>query len=65
MLQPLGAQFAAPEKVEAPDFETEAKLENFSSSLFPLHAGHLTFSASDFFKTSVSNSLPQSRQMNS
>jgi hypothetical protein len=63
MLQPpLGAQFAAP---DVPDFETEAKLEYFSSSFLLSHAGHLISEISEAFRTSDSNAAPQSRHANS
>jgi hypothetical protein len=43
-LHPPGAQFPAPDE---PAFETEAKLETFSSSFLLLQAGHLTSVASE------------------
>ena len=61
-LHPLGAQFAEPDE---PAFETDAKLETLSSSFLLLQAGHLTSVTSEAFRTSDSNSTPQSRQENS
>jgi hypothetical protein len=63
MLQPpLGVQFEAP---EPPLFETEAKLDTFSSRFEPWHLGHRISLFSDDFHTSSSNSFPHSTQMNS
>jgi hypothetical protein len=59
---PLGAQFAP---IDEPLLEIEAKLETFSSSLFPLHEGHVTSEISECFNISDSNSMPQSRHENS
>jgi hypothetical protein len=63
MLQPpLGVQFDVP---GPPSVETEAKHEIFSSRLELLHSGHCISLLSDDLRTSRSNSLPHSRQINS
>jgi len=58
---PLGAQL----ELEPPFFDTDAKLDIFSSTSLLSQDGQFTFSASAAFKTSFSNSVPQERHSNS
>jgi hypothetical protein len=56
---PAGAQFEV--LLDMPVFETEAKLDTFSSSSRLSQAGQITFAKSEVFSTSFSKAAPHFR----